>query len=220
VSRISAVLFDLDGTLLDSAPDLVGALNWLRAEEGLPALPVNEVSRHASRGATGLLQAGMPAADAQRFEAWRSLFLARYAEHSYVHSSLYAGVPELLDFLASSDIPWGIVTNKFTALTLPILQAAGLSDKVGCVVCGDTLSRNKPDPAPVILACELLKTPVAETVFAGDDVRDLQAGRAAGTMTAAVYYGYGSYELDDTVVAGSLPVHHPSDLIRLVGHAR
>jgi len=215
-SKIRAILFDLDGTLLDSAPDLVGALNWLRAGEGLPALPVDQMARHVSRGAKGLLQAGMPQADKQQFENWRSLFLARYAENSFEHSRLYPGVPELLDFLHKSAIPWGIVTNKFEALTLPILRAAGLSNSVSCVVCGDTLDRHKPDPAPVKLACELLEVPVNATLFGGDDVRDLQAGRAAGTMTAAIHYGYGSHELNDTVICGSAQVHHPSDFIQLV----
>ena len=125
----------------------------------------------------------------------------------------------MLDFLARSAIPWGIVTNKFEALTLPILRAAGLADRLSCLVCGDTLSRNKPDPAPVKLACDILQIPVDETVFAGDDIRDLQAGRAAGTITAAVHYGYGSYELSDALVAGSVQVHHPSDFIELVQYA-
>lgn len=216
MSRIRAILFDLDGTLLDSAPDLVAALNWLRAGEGLPALAVDQVSRHVSRGATGLLQVGMPKVDAQQFETWRSLFLARYAEKSFELSSLYPGVPEMLDFLAGSAVPWGIVTNKFEALTWPILRAAGLANSLSCVVCGDTLSRNKPDPAPVKLACNILRIPADETLFAGDDIRDLQAGRAAGTITAAVHYGYGSYELSDALVAGSVQVHHPSDFIGLL----
>ncbi len=219
MSRIRAILFDLDGTLLDSAPDLVAALNWLRAGEGLPALALGQLSRHVSRGATGLLQAGMPTVDTRQFETWRSRFLSRYAEKSYVLSSLYPGVLEMLDFLASSAIPWGIVTNKFEALTLPILRAAGLADRLSCLVCGDTLSRNKPDPAPVKLACDILQIPVDETVFAGDDIRDLQAGRAAGTITAAVHYGYGSYELSDALVAGSVQVHHPLDFIQLVQYA-
>ncbi len=216
MSKIRAVLFDLDGTLLDSAPDLVGALNWLRATVGLPALAVNDMSRHVSYGARGLLQAGMPEVDTPQFEAWKALFLARYAENSFEHSVLYPGVPEVLEFLATSDIPWGIVTNKFEALTLPILHAAGLAKSASCVVCGDTLNRSKPDPAPVKLACELLDIPVEATLFAGDDVRDIQAGRAAGTMTAAIRYGYGSHELSDDLVRGSAQVHRPTDLIELV----
>jgi len=216
MSRIHAILFDLDGTLLDSAPDLIAALNWVRAIEGLPALAVDRMARYVSRGAPGLLQAGMPQADAEQFEKWKSLLLARYAENSFRQSVLYPGVPEVLDFLARSVIPWGIVTNKFESLTWPILRAAGLARRVSCVVCGDTLNRSKPDPAPVALACELLGRPVDATLFAGDDLRDIQAGRAAGTMTAAVHYGYGSHELEDSLTAGSAQVHHPTDIIALV----
>jgi len=216
MSRIRAVLFDLDGTLLDSAPDLVAALNWVRASEGLPALAVDHMARHVSRGAVGLLLAGMPEADADQFQLWKTALISRYAENCFDHSALYPGIPEVLDFLTHSEIPWGIVTNKLTALTLPILRAAGLQDSVSCVVCGDTLNRAKPDPAPVELACQLLEVPVDETLFAGDDVRDIQAGRAAGTMTAAVQYGYGSYELTAPVTEGSVQIHRPADFIELV----
>lgn len=216
MNRIRAMLFDLDGTLLDSAPDLVGSLNWVRESENLPPLDVAEMSRFASHGAVGLLKAGMPATDNGTFESWRLRFLQYYSENSYRDSSLYDGVPDLLEFLRLSGIPWGIVTNKFEALTLPIIEAANLRQSVSCVVCGDTLGKSKPDPAPVRLACGILEVSPASTLFVGDDVRDLEAGRAAGTQTAAVHYGYGSYELNDSLVNGSYQVHHPADLVELV----
>lgn len=217
VTGIHAILFDLDGTLLHSAPDLVAALNWLRESEGLPALEVGPMSRHVSRGAGGLILAGMPAADEQQMEVWKQLFLTRYAANSYERSRLYDGIPELLDALAEADIPWGIVTNKSSALTTPILRATDLLDSASCVVCGDTLSRSKPDPAPVRWACDQLGVPLHETIFAGDDLRDLQAGRAAGTKTAIVHYGYGAFEIGDDLVADSEQVYHPSDFMRLLG---
>ena len=211
------MLFDLDGTLIDSAPDLVAALNWVRGNEGLPELDVGEMSPHVSRGAAGLIGAGMPAADSAQTEIWKSQFLARYGEHSYNNSSLYDGVAELLRFLEKSGIPWGIVTNKSEALSVPVLQSAKLMNRLSCLVCGDTLSRNKPDPAPVRLACQMVKTAAASTLFAGDDLRDLQAGRAAGTMIAAVHYGYGSFDQADELVSSSTQIYHPTDLIHLVG---
>ena len=214
--KIRAILFDLDGTLLDSAPDLVAALNWVRAGEGLPPLDVYPMSRHVSRGAAGLIQAGMPVAAPDQMDHWKSLLLTRYAQHSFRHSNLYTGVPELLAHLESVSIPWGIVTNKIQALTMPILQAIGLADRASCVVCGDTLDRNKPDPAPVRLACNILKIPERETLFAGDDVRDLQAGRAAGTMTAVIHYGYGDHDVLDELVASSEQIHQPSDILHLL----
>jgi len=217
MSDIEAVLFDLDGTLLDSAPDLVAALNWIRECEGLPALDVMQMSRHVSRGAVGLIQAGMPSADPRQLEHWKEQFLVRYASRSFEQSRLFDGVPSLLDALTDADIPWGIVTNKSEALTMPILRASAFLGAACCVVCGDTLPRSKPDPAPIMLACNRLGVPFHETLFAGDDLRDLQAGRAAGTRTAAVHYGYGAFELSDSLVAGSAQVYHPSDFLQLLG---
>jgi 2-phosphoglycolate phosphatase len=216
MSHIRAMLFDLDGTLLDSAPDLVGALNRVRRSENLPPLDVAEMQRFASRGAAGLLKAGMPATDEATFESWRQRFLEHYALNSYRESRLYDGIPELLEFLVEAGIRWGIVTNKFESLTLPIIEAAKLGESLGCVVCGDTLNESKPHPAPVILACGMVDVAPADTLFVGDDIRDIQAGRAAGTLTAAVYYGYGSYELEGEVVAGSARIHHPAELVELV----
>ena len=213
---IRAVLFDLDGTLLDSAPDLVAALNRVRESETLPPLSVAEMSCYVSYGAVGLLRAGMPAADDVTFESWRAGFLDHYSENLYRESSLYEGVSELIDFLNISGIPWGIVTNKIEALTWPILEAAHLKDTISCVVCGDTLSASKPDPAPVSLACEILNIPPENTLFVGDDSRDLAAGKAAGTQTAAVHYGYGYLDLDEQLVAGSFQIHHPSELINVI----
>ena len=213
---IRAVLFDLDGTLLDSAPDLVAALNHVRESEALPPLGVAEMSSHVSRGAVGLLNAGMPAADKTTFESWRTGLLDHYAENLYRESSLYEGVGELIDFLNGSGIPWGIVTNKMEALTLPILAAAHLKETISCVVCGDTLNAHKPDPAPVSLACSILNVPPENTLFVGDDSRDLVAGKAAGTQTAAIHYGYGSSDLDEQMVSGSFEIHHPCDLITVV----
>lgn len=213
---IRAVLFDLDGTLLDSAPDLVAALNRVRESETLAPLDVAEMSRHVSRGAVGLLNAGMPATDQDTFESWRTGFLDHYAANIYRESTLYEGVQELIGFLVNSGIPWGIVTNKSEALTLPIIEAAHLKDTISCVVCGDTLGRSKPDPAPVSLACCILNVSPKNTLFVGDDTKDLAAGRAAGTQTAVVHYGYGSCGPGDQLVADSFQIHHPLELINVV----
>lgn len=217
---IRAVLFDLDGTLLDSAPDLVASLNWVRSTENLDPLPVARMSRYASKGAVGLLRAGMPETDPAGFEAWRLRFLDHYADNLYRESRLYDGIPELLAYLDREGIPWGVVTNKIESLTAPIIHAAGLEQSISCVVCGDTLEEKKPHPAPVSLACRMLGEEPRETVFAGDDIRDIQAGTAAGTQTAAVHYGYGSDELTGDEVRDSLPVHHPADLLARVRDSR
>jgi phosphoglycolate phosphatase len=216
MTEVRAMLFDLDGTLLDSAPDLVGSLNHVRQTEGLQPLPIAEMSKFASKGAIGLLRAGMPEADGNTMESWRLRFLEHYAVNSYRHSALYEGVPELLAHLDGAGIPWGIVTNKVESLTHPIIEAAQLGGRVSCVVCGDTISESKPHPAPVILACGMVDTDPAHTVFVGDDIRDIEAGKAAGTQTAAAHYGYGAYEFSEELVKDSFQVHHPADLLALV----
>jgi len=216
MTRVRAMLFDLDGTLVDSAPDLVRSLNHVRESEGLEPLPLAGLRAYASKGAIGLLRAGMPPADETRMEAWRARFLAHYARNSCIDTRLFEGMPELLELLAVRGIRWGIVTNKFESLTRPIVESMGLAHVVGSVVCGDTLPQKKPHPAPVLLACRDLCVEPGATVMVGDDVRDIEAGEAAGTLTAAVLYGYGSHELHGPVVANSIAVHAPMDLARLV----
>jgi len=216
MSLIRAVLFDLDGTLLDSAPDLVGSLNSVRSGESLPPLAVAEMRTHVSKGAIGLLKAGMPETNDATFESWRRSLLAHYALNSYRHSVLFDGVAELLHFLDDHGIPWGVVTNKPEALTQPIIEAAQLSDSISCVVCGDTLIEKKPHPAPVNLACCMLDVAPGEALLVGDDVRDIEAGKAAGTRTAAVFYGYGSHEFSNDLVADSFHLHSPRDLIEIL----
>ncbi len=214
----TAVLFDLDGTLLDSAPDLVGTLNWLRAQDGLPELDLAQMSRHASRGAGGLLNAGHPSSDPDEFERRRIAFIEHYGANSFRNSRLYEGIDELIDYLNGSGVPWGVVTNKMESLTLPILEASGLARTVSCVVCGDTTEFSKPHPAPVLLACEILGVNPGSTLFVGDDIRDVDAGKAAGTMTAAVLYGYGSDEFSETLTSDSLVLKYPTQLMKILSH--
>ena len=216
MTPVKAMLFDLDGTLIDSAPDLVAALNEVRSAAGLGPVTVEQAGHAVTRGAPGLLKVGMPEADGETVESWRKSLLDHYANSGFPLTRFYDGIEELLGALESSGMPWGIVTNKTESLTASYLQASGLHGRVSSVVCGDTLDVTKPHPAPVLLACEQMGVAPGETVFVGDDPRDIEAGRAAGTQTAAVLYGYGSAELTDDLVEGSFPVHHPSDLICLV----
>ena len=213
---VKAFLFDLDGTLVDSAPDLVSSLNHVRAENGLAPLPVEKVRHGASRGAPGLLEAGMPETDPTTFEQWRLALMEHYGSSGFLKTTFYPGVLDLLDTLEAREIPWGIVTNKIEALTHAFLAQRGMADRPTSVVCGDTLDQSKPHPAPVQLACRQMEVDPADVLFVGDDRRDIEAGAAAGTRTAAVLYGYGSWELVGSLVEHSLLVHEPADLFGLL----
>lgn len=216
---INAVLFDLDGTLLDTAPDLVAALNHVRHSEGLDDHSEESFRHHVSRGAGGMISAGMPASDSGRFELRKQRFLAHYRDHLYVKTRPFDGVSELLAALDARAIPWGVVTNKTENLTHPLLRAAGLFSRAACVVCGDTVEECKPHPAPVLLGCEILKIAPAKTLLVGDDLRDLEAGRAAGTQTALAAYGYLAPDIDDRAYAGSHRINHPKDVLDVVRQA-
>jgi len=214
-SIISAVLFDLDGTLLDTAPDLVGALNHLRALEGLAPVAVDAYRRFVSQGALGLIRAGMPDSDEQVREQRRKLFLQYYEQNLYGNTSPFDGVELTLSALGDHSIPWGVVTNKPEYLTHPIIEAVGWGDSAGCVICGDTLAHSKPHPAPVLKACELLGVAPARAIMVGDDPRDLEAGEAAGTKTALAAYGYGAREVLESGQSLQFIFERPEDILQL-----
>ena len=199
---IRAVLFDLDGTLVDSAPDLVAALNEVRIEEGLAPMPYEELRTASAFGAAGLVGRGMPPGDEQVTEHRKNRFLDYYQKNIYHKSQLFDGILELIEWLAGQAIPWGVVTNKWERFTLPVMEHAGILASAGCIVCGDTLETVKPHPAPVQLACELLGSSAGHTVMVGDDLRDLQAGDAAGCPAVFVDWGYGELKQSD---AGDWP---------------
>jgi len=189
VSASRAALFDLDGTFADTAPDLCAALNRLLADQGLERLPVERARPFASAGARGLVYAGfgVKPEDAE-YEALRTAFLEYYAERTCVETRLFPGMKELLAELESRAIAWGIVTNKSLRFTERIVAALGLAP--ACVVCGDSTPHLKPHPASLLLAAEQLKLAPATCTYAGDDLRDIQAARAAGMRAVAVEWGY------------------------------
>lgn len=188
---VRGVLFDLDGTLIDSAPDLGAAVNRMRADRGLPLLADSALRPHASHGARGLIGAGFGVTpDQPEFLTLREEFLAYYAAALCVRTVLFPGVTALLDALDASGLPWGIVTNKATRLTLPLLDALDLRRRPGCIVCGDTTARAKPHPEPLLAAAELLAMPPDACVYVGDAERDIEAGIAAGMSTLVARYGY------------------------------
>jgi 2-phosphoglycolate phosphatase len=188
---IKAVLFDLDGTFADTAPDLAYALNRMRGARGLPAVPVDWTRPVTSTGARGLLRIGfgMEPGDPD-YAAMREEFLALYSQDLCRETTLFAGIAALLEALEARGVRWGIVTNKVERLAKPLVAQLGLDKRCACVVGGDTTGRLKPDPAPLLAASAVIGVEPSACCYVGDDQRDVEAGRAAGMMTIAVRYGY------------------------------
>ncbi len=187
---IRAVLFDLDGTLLDTAPDLIRVLNQVRREQGREALPYAEVRTQVSHGSSGLIRLGFPDLSGQALETLRLRLLELYGQQLAVGSQLFEGCRQVLDTLVARELAWGIVTNKPGFLTEPLLAELGLAAEAGCVVSGDTLPERKPHPAPLLLAAARLSIPAGQCLYVGDAERDVQAARAAGMPVLVARYGY------------------------------
>ena len=188
---VDAVLFDLDGTLADTAGDLSGALNRVRAERGLSPVPMASLRAHASSGARGLLGAGMGITpEAPEYAELREAFLDHYETCLAETTVLFAGVAELLDAIEQRGLKWGIVTNKFSRFTGPVVHALALAQRASAVVSGDTTPHPKPHPAPLLHAASGLRVPPSRCVYVGDDLRDIVAGNAAGMATIVAEYGY------------------------------
>jgi phosphoglycolate phosphatase len=188
---IEAVLFDLDGTLADTAPDMALTVNRMLERRGKPAVPVEAVRPHVSKGARGMIGAafGLKPDDAG-FQALREEFLAMYEENLCVGTTLFPGMEPLLAELESAGIAWGVVTNKFERFAVPLIAALGLGDRAAVVVGGDTCPRPKPFPDPLLHAATSIGTAPMRTLYVGDDERDVQAARAAGMPVLAAAYGY------------------------------
>lgn len=189
--ELRTVLFDLDGTLVDTAPDLGAALNRLLAECGRAAVPQSEIRPEASHGTTGLLRLGFGIGpDDPGFDALRERFLRLYQDNLCVHTRLFPGVDALLAGLARRGLRWGIVTNKPGFLTEPLVERLGLLDTAACVVSGDTTANRKPHPQPMLHACTLAGCTASQCLYVGDAARDIEAGRMAGMTTLAARFGY------------------------------
>jgi phosphoglycolate phosphatase len=184
------VLFDLDGTLADTAPDLGHALNALLAEHGLAPLAPENVRRTASHGAIAMLRAGFPLLPDEELPLLRERFLEHYRANIARHTRLFPGTATLLDRLEASGLRWGVVTNKLEYLTRPLLLALGLLERADCVVCGDTTAHAKPHPEPLLHACRLLGVAPAASVYVGDSRQDVEAARGAGMPCIIAAYGY------------------------------
>ena len=190
-AETSLVLFDLDGTLADTAPDLAGAANRMRARRGMAPLALEVLRPMALHGARGLIGAAFGiGSDAPDYLSWRDEFLAEYETRLCVESSLFPGVDSVLRAFEARGVRWGIVTNKATRFTEPLVRALDLHARAACVVSGDTTPHAKPHPAPVEHALRVCQVSAENAIYVGDDARDVISGRAAGVRTVAVRYGY------------------------------
>ena len=185
------VLFDLDGTLIDSAPDLAGAANRLRADHGLEPLPLALLRPMVGSGARGMVGVAFGVAPGEpRFESLRDAFLAHYEAGLLQSTQPFEGVDRMLAALEAAGVPWGIVTNKATRFTSPIVAGLGLAQRAAVVVCGDTTAHSKPHPEPLWHAARAMGLAPESMVYVGDDLRDAQAARAAGMAMVAATWGY------------------------------
>lgn len=188
---IKGVLFDLDGTFADTAPDLAAALNHVRGLHQLPPLPLAAIRPQASHGARGLLKLGLGIdPDAPHYEALRNEFLDYYDRHICVHTTLFAGMAELVSALEQRGQAWGIVTNKPHRYTVPLMRALGYEQRAACLVSGDTCAHAKPHPMPLLHAAAALRLTPDNCLYLGDDLRDMQAAQSAGMHGVVADYGY------------------------------
>ncbi|MBS0613692.1 MAG: phosphoglycolate phosphatase [Proteobacteria bacterium] len=218
---LQAVLFDLDGTLLDTAPDMVGALNRLRVEHGLPELAFATFRPYVSHGSLRLVREGFPDRDVAQHSALQRRFLDIYFEHLHHGTRLFPDVEDVLDALARRAVPIGIVTNKPGWLTTPLLARLGLDTRFACVVSGDTLPTRKPHPNPLLHAARLARAQAPCCIYVGDAERDIQAARAAGMRSLIARYGYLAPEDQPDTWQADGDIHHPAELLSwLKEHAR
>lgn len=191
MSHIHAVLFDLDGTLLDTVPDLVYALNQVRIAESLPELHTSEIRPIANLGSKAMAKRAFGIEESHpKFPSLREQFLHSYEKHLADSTRFFPNIENVLTHLDNNNIPWGIVTNKLTRHALPLLKALRMDHRPGCIVCGDTLAKGKPDPEPILHACRLLDVEPAHCIYVGDAITDVIASKAAGTKSLVALYGY------------------------------
>jgi 2-phosphoglycolate phosphatase len=208
-----AVLFDLDGTLVDSAVDLLNALNRIVVEEGGAPLPLAAIRPVVSKGARAMLAVAFPGRDAAAREALLAPFLARYAEAVARFSTPFEGIEAVLQAIEAAGARWGIVTNKPLYLARGVVESMGWAQRCAVLVGGDSLPRRKPDPDPLLLACDTLGIAPARCVYVGDDARDIVAAHAAGMASVAALWGYREAHEDPAQWRADRTVELPAGLL-------
>lgn len=220
-SRIRTVLFDLDGTLLDTAPDLAFALNETLREFGKPPLPYETIRPAVSHGGIALIKLGFGLnPDDLGYQPRREYLLDTYRNNIARETRPFAGMNELLDTLERQGLNWGVVTNKPAWLTEPLLQALGLFERAAVIVSGDTLTERKPHPAPMLLACERAGSQAHQCLYVGDAKRDIEAGHNAGMATLVALFGYIGEGDDPHSWGADALVETPGEILAWLGACR
>lgn len=218
--RLRAVLFDMDGTLLDTAPDFIAICQAMLADRELPPIADKLIRDQISGGAKAMVAATFAMSpEAPEFEALRLEFLERYQVGCAIHSHLFDGMAELLADIEKANLIWGVVTNKPVRFAEPIMRQLKLAERSALLICPDHVTRSKPDPEPLILACRMLDLDPASVLFVGDDLRDIESGRDAGTRTAAVRYGYIHPHDNPDHWGADVVVDHPLELRKVLDNA-
>jgi len=216
----AVVLFDLDGTLIDSAPDLAGAGNDMRVARGLPALPLAHFRPMVGAGARGIVGRAFEIGPGdERFAALKDEFLQRYELRMTRETRVFEAMQPVLDMLAARGRAWGIVTNKAARFTEPIVRALGLHDAMATLVCGDTTPYSKPHPEPLLEAARRVGVDATHCIYVGDDQRDVLAGRAAGMATVAAAWGYLGFGQPVEAWGADHVVFTPDELLKLLASA-
>jgi 2-phosphoglycolate phosphatase len=214
MTPIHAVLFDLDGTLLDTVHDLVYTLNHLRTTEKMPELSLDEIRPIASLGSKAMIKYAFSIEEPDpKFKRLREQFFTLYENHIARSTQFFPQMEAVLQHLETQHIPWGIVTNKLTRHTSALLKALRLDRRPACTICGDSLSTSKPDPAPILHACHLLKKDPRHCLYVGDAATDVIASKAAGTISLVATYGYIAEDENPLDWNADGYIQHPIEII-------
>lgn len=216
-SPYAGIFFDLDGTLADTAPDLVAAMNKLLLARNLEPKPYALLRPYASAGARGLLEGAFGISpDDEDFIPLRDEFFSNYEKALLVESKLFEGIDHLLDQMDKAKLPWGIITNKSERFTKPLTDLMGLSQRAVSTVSGDTTPYSKPHPEPILHAARTTNIDPTKSIYVGDDIRDVLAGKAAGMKTVAAAYGYCGCKEPPEAWGADYVVNHPIDLFQII----
>ena len=216
-SPYHGVFFDLDGTLADTAPDLVAATNKLLLARNLSAKPYELLRPYASAGARGLLEGAFGISpDHPDFISLRDEFYVNYEQAILVDSKLFDGMNDLLEQMEKANLPWGIVTNKSERFTNPLTDLMGLRHRAVSTVSGDTTPHSKPHPEPILHAARIANIDPTKSIYVGDDIRDVIAGKAAGMLTVAAAYGYCGCKEPPEAWGADYIIHNPLDLLQII----